>query len=183
MKIAVICWGSILWDQGSLKTSGQWKKDGPPLPLEFCRISSPRKPKERVTLVINEESAPTSTYWNYMEASDLKSARNNLRDREGAVTDDIHIFTRGQNPLSRVAQIIESWLELHPEVDVVIWTGVESNWFQVRGTKYSSEDFHLYLEGKKKSIQKIKEVFEKTPGDIQTKGSDIFKAWLIKTNP
>jgi hypothetical protein len=177
MKIAVICWGSLFWDKGSLKTLGEWKNDGPELPLEFCRISSPGKSKERVTLVLDESSKLCVTYWDLMAATDLKSARNNLRDREGTVTDDIHTFTRNQNPLSVVAKQIEIWLTDHPEVDAVVWTGLESNWAQLRKTKFSPEDLVQYLDSKKDSLTKIKEYFEKAPPQVQTVGREVFTQW------
>ena len=161
MKIAVICWGSIFWDKGSLKTIGNWKNDGPELPLEFCRISSHGKSKERLTLVLNESSKTCVTYWDLMAATDLKTARNNLRDREGTVTDDIHTFTRNQNPLSSIAKQIEIWLVKHPDVDAVVWTGLTSNWPELRRNKFSNEDFIQYLDSKKNSIARIKEYFDK----------------------
>ena len=162
-----------------MKTLGEWKNDGPELPLEFCRISSPRKSKERVTLVLDESSKLCVTYWDLMAATDLKSARNNLRDREGTVTDDIHTFTRNQNPLSVVAKQIEIWLADHPEVDAVVWTGLESNWAQLRKTKFSAEDLVQYLESKKDSLTKIKEYFEKAPPQVQTVGRDVFTKWSL----
>jgi len=177
MKIAVICWGSLFWDKGSLKTLGDWKNDGPELPLEFCRISSHGKSKERVTLVLNESSPLCVTYWDMLLATDLKTARNNLRDREGVVTDDIHTFTRNQNPLSAIAKQIETWLVDHPEVDAVVWTGLESNWAQIRKKKFSSEDLVQYLDSKKDSIAKIKEYFEKAPPQVQTAGREVFSKW------
>ncbi len=177
MKIAVICWGSIFWDKGSLKTTGNWKNDGPDLPLEFCRISSHGKSKERLTLVLNESSKTCVTYWDLMAATDLKTARNNLRDREGTVTDDIHTFTRNQNPLSSIAKQIEIWLVKHPEVDAVVWTGLTSNWPELRNTKFSNEDFIQYLDSKKNSIARIKDYFDKAPPQSQTVGREVFVKW------
>lgn len=177
MKIAVICWGSLYWDKGSLKTLGDWKNDGPELPLEFCRISSHGKSKERLTLVLNESSEMCMTFWDLMSATDLKTARNNLRDREGTVTDDIETFTRNQNPLSLSAKQIETWLAHHPEVDAVVWTGLNSNWHELRKTKFSTEDLIQYLDSKKDSITKIKEYFEKAPAQVQTVGRQAFTKW------
>ena len=114
------------------------------------------------------------TYWDLMAANDLKAAVINLRDREGAVTDDIHTFTRNQNPLSASAKQIEIWLEQHPEVDAVVWTGVSSNWLELRKTKFSNEDFVQYLESKKSSMAKIKEYFDKAPAQSQTMTRDVF---------
>lgn len=177
MKIAVICWGSLFWDKGSLKTSGDWKSDGPELALEFSRISSHGKSKERVTLVLDESGSMCVTYWDLMAATDLKAARNNLRDREGTVTDDIHSFTRNQNPLSTEAKQIELWLGKHPEIDAVVWTGLKSNWTELRKTKFSNEDFVQYLESKKSSVQRIKEYFDKAPPQSQTVGREVFMKW------
>jgi hypothetical protein len=182
MNIAVICWGSLFWDKGSLKTKGEWKNDGPELPLEYCRISSHGKSKERLTLVINESSKMCVTYWDLLVASDLKTARNNLRDREGAVTDDIETFTRNQNPLSVSAKQIESWLLDHPEVDAVVWTGLTSNWREIRRTKFSTEDLVHYLDSKKSSLTKIKEYFDKTPTQVQTVGREVFVKWCKDHN-
>ena len=177
MNIAVICWGSLYWDKGSLKTKGDWKIDGPELSLEFSRISSYGKSKERVTLVLDESGEKCVTYWDIMEATDLKTARNNLRDREGTVTDDIQTYMRGQNPLSAIALEIESWLFLHPEIDAVVWTGLESNWAELRSTGFSKEDFFQYLETKKNSLAKIKEYFSKVPKQSQTGTWRDFMAW------
>lgn len=177
MKIAVICWGSIVWDKGSLKTLGDWKNDGPELSLEFCRLSSFGKSKERIILALNESSPKCVTYWDILVATDLKTARNNLRDREGAVTDDIETFTRNQNPLSAAAVQIDLWLKQHPEIDAVVWTGLESNWSKYRHTKFSKEDLVQYLDSKKNSLDKIKEYFDKAPIQIQTAGREVFTNW------
>lgn len=177
MKIAVICWGSIYWDKGSLKTLGDWKNDGPELPLEFSRISSLGKSKERVTLVLDESARMCVTYWDLMVAIDLKSARNNLRDREGTVTDDIHTFTRNQNPLSAIEIQIDSWLVKHPEIDAVVWTGLNSNWSEIRNTQFSKEDLIQYLDGKKSSLSRIKDHFNKAPPQLQTIGREVFMKW------
>ena len=40
MKIAILAWGSLIWQPKELaynKTFG-WQKDGPILPIEFARI-------------------------------------------------------------------------------------------------------------------------------------------------
>lgn len=177
MKIAVICWGSIVWDKGSLKTLGDWKSDGPELALEFCRLSSFGKSKEKVILALNESSPRCVTYWDLLVATDLKTARNNLRDREGAVTDDIETFTRNQNPLSTAAVQIDSWLKLHPEIDAVVWTGLESNWSKYRHTKFSTDDLIQYFDSKKDSLVKIKEYFDKAPTQILTAARAAFTKW------
>jgi hypothetical protein len=50
MKIAVLAWGSLIWDRRDLQIVGDFEANGPVLPLEFCRISG----GGRLTLVVNE---------------------------------------------------------------------------------------------------------------------------------
>ena len=50
MKIAILGWGSLIWNQNGLPVKGQWKKNGPVLPIEFSRVSR----DGRLTLVIDE---------------------------------------------------------------------------------------------------------------------------------
>lgn len=182
MNIAVICWGSLFWDKGSLKTKGDWKIDGPELLLEFSRISSYGKSKERVTLVLDESGEKCVTYWDLMEASDLKTARNNLRDREGTVTDDIHTYVRDQNPLSATALQMDLWLNQHPEINAVVWTGLESNWEKLRNVKFSKDEFVQYLESKKNTIAKINEYFSQIPEQSQTVTWEAYMAWCKSWN-
>ena len=93
------------------------------------------------------------------------------------MTDDIHTFTRNQNPLSSIAKQIEIWLIKHPEVDAVVWTGLTSNWSELRRNKFSNEDFIQYLDSKKNSIARIKEYFDKAPLQSQTVGREVFVKW------
>jgi len=48
VKIAVIAWGSLVWDPRDLDIEPEWREDGPLLPVEFARFSG----RERLTLVL-----------------------------------------------------------------------------------------------------------------------------------
>ncbi len=37
--IAVIAWGSLIWNPADLELASRWHKDGPVLPIEFARMS------------------------------------------------------------------------------------------------------------------------------------------------
>ena len=53
MKIAILGWGSLIWNPDKLdfdKDFG-WDPDGPKLPIEFSRISS----NGRLTLIIDKK--------------------------------------------------------------------------------------------------------------------------------
>lgn len=52
MRIAILGWGSLIWNPNGLPIRGDWQRGGPVLPIEFSRISS----DERLTLVIDEQN-------------------------------------------------------------------------------------------------------------------------------
>ena len=66
MKIAVLTWGSLVWERRELQAASDFVADGPLLPIEFCRISR----DGRLTLVL--EGTPTGdqrfAYIKYDEA-------------------------------------------------------------------------------------------------------------------
>lgn len=49
MKIAILGWGSLIWDKRNLRLAGEWQVGGPVLPIEFSRVSG----YGRLTLVID----------------------------------------------------------------------------------------------------------------------------------
>lgn len=79
MKIAVLAWGSLVWDRRNLAIVAEFRPNGPNLPLEFSRVSS----DGRLTLVIDEIfGVPCATYSAVSACDNLKTAIENLRDRE-----------------------------------------------------------------------------------------------------
>ena len=40
MAIAILGWGSLVWDPRDLPHYGPWRKEGPTLTIEFSRVSS-----------------------------------------------------------------------------------------------------------------------------------------------
>src|SRR5579872_7505583 len=64
MKIAILGWGSLLWEPGEFFNEWitAWQPDGPELDIEFSRIS--RKRGGALTLVIDETNgASTKVAW------------------------------------------------------------------------------------------------------------------------
>ncbi len=80
MKIAVLAWGSLIWEPRNLQTATGFVLLGPVLPIEFSRVSG----GNRLTLVIDEANgAPCRTYVAQSAYADLDNALLNLWLREG----------------------------------------------------------------------------------------------------
>ena len=146
MRIAALAWGSLIWDFRDLEVRGEWREDGPLLPIEFARISR----DGRLTLVIKEDSTPIRVLWNIMDFNSLEEARENLRVREGAdrlkaigYLDLIHV-----NHLSRIDDIvpvIKEWAT-RKNMDAVIWTDLEVNFQDKIGKTLNIEHIINYLK-------------------------------------
>lgn len=141
MKIAVLAWGSLVWDRRGLAVAGDFQPNGPMLPIEFCRVSG----DGRLTLVIDEAlGTPCVTYSAPSAAESLDTAIENLwvrENREGAaVPSDL----RGQGTVGYVEfssghqsaiakqrhphgmESITAWAKSNG-YDAAIWTALPSN--------------------------------------------------------
>jgi hypothetical protein len=175
MNIAIIGWGSLIWCPGCLRIKTRWRLDGPKLPIEFARISQ----DERLTLVIHLGSEDQPTYWAVSELTTLDEARRNLQEREGAKLADIHYFTRNGRAtpgiLPEVITRTRDWLASHSQLDVVMWTGLRSDWKEKRGKDFSIEDAINYLaelEAARNQVSatynRAREYIRNTPPHVQT---------------
>ena len=193
MEIAIIGWGSLIWEPRNLSIRTRWRSDGPKLPIEYARISD--EGRGRLTLVIHPgtSEAPVAeheTYWALSGKNNLDAAIENLREREGTPNPhNIHcILAGGQvyngDPPMFVQKEIASWLSRHSGVEACIWTGLESNWKEVRDQEFHIADALRYAVELEKAVthakdaaardranKKLREAREyvgKTPSRIQT---------------
>lgn len=83
--IVCIGWGSLIWCQKSLPVLGDWRTDGPELPVEFARQSRDK----RITLVVCETAPAVSVLWSELGVASLDHARNALAEREGISSGNI----------------------------------------------------------------------------------------------
>ncbi len=131
MKIAILGWGSLLWDRKPSfdKYCSEWNYDGPSLRLEFCRVSKTRN--GALTLVLDAiNGRPCQVAYTLSKRLTPDDSISDLRCREGTTLANIGFyFSDGSRKYSRddeVQKIIAAWAS-SKEVDVVIWTGLESN--------------------------------------------------------
>ena len=174
MKIAIIAWGSLVYDPRDLAHTADFQPGGPTLPLEFSRISR----DGRLTLVIDERSGvECATYAALSRFGDLNRAIHNLRIREGKPGKEqigyINLRGRKQRLASQseaVGRRFRDWADA-AGVDAVIWTGLPSN-FSERSTgrepfsadaalrhlrSLSTAELHLALD-----------YFHRAPVEVQT---------------
>lgn len=180
MRIAVIGWGSLLWDQRDLKIQGKWHKDGPSLPVEFARKSgSKKRNNERMTLVLVPNAVMRTTYWILHQSTELPEAREDLRIREGCSSlEPIHSVchpARGEDELKNdFSVIIRDWLNRTNHADAAIWTGLGST--DEGKSVRSALDFLNTLSGESK--EGAEKYIRRAPPQIQTVYRSEFKTQL-----
>jgi hypothetical protein len=132
VKIAVLGWGSLVWDPRELQTAAEFVADGPLMPIEFCRISADR----RLTLVIDETfGAVCTTYSAPSALQSLDAAIENLRLREGMpnarAVGFVELASGAQSDVAmqrhpQAVATIAAWAPAHG-YDAAIWTALEGN--------------------------------------------------------
>lgn len=128
MKIAILGWGSLIWDPGELRFQSSWNPTGPLLPIEFSRKSS----NDRLTLVLHPEQELQQTYWALSDKTYLNEAISALRHREKTIEKHIHYFVKNVTAHpdieNNIKTNLEKWFGMNGDIDSVIWTGLPSNW-------------------------------------------------------
>ena len=82
MKIAIIAWGSLVWDPRKLRIKGEWKNQGPRLQIEFSRVSK----DGRLTLVVDDnDGVEVQTYCAQSVQCELGDAIADLSEREATL--------------------------------------------------------------------------------------------------
>jgi hypothetical protein len=173
MKIAILGWGSLIWDTGSLLITGDgWRLGGPKLPLEFSRISSSRK--GALTLVIDENRGELAPARYAMSQRDsLDDAIEDLRSREGCPQGRIGFVCSHQREKERskvpgIADKVREWAEAH-KFDAVIWTNLPPN-FDCQLDRESWLDKAVeYLDNLRgEGLEKAREYVRKAPPEVDT---------------
>ncbi|HSG78287.1 MAG TPA: hypothetical protein VLD62_01810 [Acidimicrobiia bacterium] len=132
MRIAVLAWGSLVWqpsnDHGDLcvDPGHGWQPDGPELPIEFGRISA----DGRLTLIALPGYVATSpVLWRRSCHDRLDDAIDNLARRETNAPRR-HIHSAGHSgvlngsPDPSIGDAVTRWLTSRTDVDAAIWTGL-----------------------------------------------------------
>lgn len=177
MKVAVLGWGSLIWDQDTEKGKefDHWRKSkwevvrDLKLPIEFSRISKSRK--GALTLVIDEDNGRecyvrlTSSRRKYFE-----DAVCDLKRREGTHWGNIGYWSaRGDCSGHKLADCIGSW-GAKRGFDAVVWTALESNFQECAKKSFTIENAIRHLKGLSPIGQlEAKEYIWRAPDEVRTK--------------
>ncbi len=149
-RIAVLGWGSLIWDLDTLSdhVTGDWQMTaGPELPMEFSRISPKRKMGLVVCLDSNDGEA-CATHAIQSTRGDIQMAIADLAQREraplhmiGAVfADGLH---KGRTP--EICDLIATWCDAN-DWDGAVWTDLDPNFQSHTSQVYSIEAGIAYLQ-------------------------------------
>ena len=179
MRIAILGWGSLIWDKRDLSLKEGFRIGGPRLPLEFSRKSS----DGRLTLIIDEKHGmpPSPTQFAMSNFEELHDAICDLQHREGTSPENIGFLINGsekqRSPKSQVVKkAIADWLEeRQATVDAVIWTNLgPSDNFPF--TSEAAQDHLISLTGLCR--QRALEYLTRAPDEVETPLRKQMIEWL-----
>jgi len=173
-RIAIIGWGSLLWDLDDLEphVSGDWFVDqGPTLPIEFALVS--RKRNRALAAVIDH------TVGEHCAASVIESSKQSLPEALGDLArrercDGQHIgavhrdtgFTQAKLPQTLV--LVEEWLHT-THYDGAVWTDIETNFEVMTGDAFTVGTAVQYLQSLgEESLREAKQYIENAPAAVST---------------
>ena len=173
MKIAILGWGSLIWQPKDLKFDENmgWKKNGPVLPIEFARISK----DGRLTLVITPNGTEVTTLYSVSSFDNLDLAVLNLKKREGTNEKYIGSYNKSKDEFSPIEfpykDNIKNWIQTS-DFDAVIWTKLPEklNLENMTKTEKDPDGRINYLQNLKGSESALAEEYiRNTPKQIATK--------------
>ena len=173
-KIAVIGFGSLLWDLDDLapKVSGAWKMyEGPLLPLEFSLVS--RKRRCALALVIDYlDGAPCPTCVIDSVRSEIGAAVIDLAERERVEPANIGFVDRNtgesHSHIEETRNTFWNWIE-DSDYDGAVWTDGERNFEALTGKAFSlqaAQDHLWSLRGT--SLEEARRYIRNAPTRVET---------------
>ncbi len=150
MRIAIIGYGSLIWDLDNLApfVTGDWQLGaGPALPVEFSRIS-PKRKKALVLVVDPSLDHQCATCVINSNRQDLDQAITDLAARERCDRQMIG-YVSSSGKFHRPLDCAADWLE-QSDYDAVLWTALPGNFqseLQTGFTHRNGRDYLKTLEG------------------------------------
>jgi len=186
-RIAILGWGSLIWDPQNLCYNGEWYKDGPSLPVEFARISE----EGILTLVLYSNAKKVQVLWTYSNKVIISEAMHNLSEREKCPIESIgFIDLKTQESRCEVVPELKNeivtWAK-GKKFDAVVWTELSSNFSEKRnGKKFNEGNVFEYLNelyDNKIRGEKAEEYFYNTYHKINTGLNEKIDIFYLAKHP
>lgn len=163
--IAVLGWGSLIWDPRELAPEQSWREDGPKLRVDFLRRSS----RDRVTLVLHESAAEVRGLWTGFAGDDWTRVRDRLIAREG-VQNQPEAIRHWSVGMAEAMNIIGLPLwAASMGVNHVLWTGLPPRWNRTDGCVPTAAQVVDYLSGLRPVRHHAAEEYvRRTPVQVKT---------------
>ncbi|VYT66837.1 hypothetical protein [Metakosakonia massiliensis] len=163
MKIACLGWGSLIWKSGSLPVAGEWRHDGPSLPVEFCRVSDGGE--LATVLCMNAPAVPVM--WAWLSETQLDLACRALRQRE-AIPDERCDDIGSLLVTGRPTGVIASWAAQRG-IEAVIWTDLPPASASIEGRVPALDEAVAYLNGLTgEAREHARDYISRVPAQIDT---------------
>jgi len=169
VRIAIIAWGSVVWDPRNLMFVGKFEPTDLRLPLEFCRVSG----DGRLTLVIDEkfgEICPARVAVSGFR--ELQQTIKDLRARENTTAKNIGFVdcvtgkhsAREKGSSAYVVETVVSWVAAN-DYDAAVWTALSRNFLE----PFSVDAAIKYLEIQRaQTLERALRYIRKAPPEVQT---------------
>ena len=172
MKIAILGWGSLIWDIREFNHHiSQWNESNLELPIEFSRISSSRK--GALTLVIDPiNGVNVKVRYAIAKLPSLEENIQLLQKREGTTLKNIGFVNLIKDEFKsyhpQIAQKIKDWAEKN-NFDGVVWTDLKSNYDKKTGKIFEAKEAFEYLKSLPLEVQKDAfNYINNAPQEVQT---------------
>lgn len=156
MRIAILGWGSLVWDPRDLPHYGPWDTSGPTLNIEFSRVSSdgrltlvldPVGPAVRCRFAQSPRTAITDA------VADLQARESTIRKHIGFVDATTGVTSRTEFPQQMdVSAVVRDWCR-EKGIDGCVWTALLGNFSEELNSPFSPENAVMYLERLGKSTR------------------------------
>jgi hypothetical protein len=149
MRIAILGWGSLLWEGGREfnELHNPWQHDGPCLKIEFSRVSKTRL--GALTLVIDaKHGTPTTVAWCMSKREEVGCAIADLGRREGTAVENIGHLCTNEDAVTEdhreAERCILAWARMK-RLNAVVWTALKSNFEDTVKIPFSVDAALVYI--------------------------------------
>jgi hypothetical protein len=169
--VACLGWGSLVWNPGDLPREGDWRTDGPMLPIEFARQSTKGASAGALTLVlVPGYESQAQSLWVPLRVKDAAAGREALGKRERIPEEDwgtaIAVWEAPDSnaPIAGLAD----WARARG-IGAVVWTALPPR-FEGKSNRVPTADeavaYLRQLSGEQK--KNAEQYVRKAPGQIDT---------------